>query len=35
MSGVNTRFDVPHSRFNEITKSQLDDAKIKVLVEGK
>jgi homoserine O-succinyltransferase len=35
MNGVNTRFDVPHSRFNEITKAQFDTVKVKVLVEGK
>jgi homoserine O-succinyltransferase/O-acetyltransferase len=30
--GVNTRFDVPHSRFNEIFPSQFDAAKLKTLV---
>ena len=34
MSGVNTGFNVPHSRFNEITKEQFSDAGIKILVEG-
>ena len=32
--GANTRFDVPHSRWNEVTRSQLEDAGIRVLVEG-
>ena len=31
---VNTRFDVPHSRFNEITREQFDNAGLHVLVEG-
>lgn len=33
-SGVNTRFDVPHSRFNEISRTQFEDAKLKILVES-
>jgi len=33
VSGVNTRFDVPHSRFNEISRQQFDQAGLKVLVE--
>lgn len=33
VSGVNTRFDVPHSRFNEISKQQFNQAGLKVLVE--
>ena len=33
VSGVNTRFDVPHSRFNEISREQFDQAGLKVLVE--
>ncbi len=35
MNGVNTRFDVPHSRFNEISKAQFDAAGVKILVESK
>ncbi len=31
--GVNTRFDVPHSRFNEIFSDQFDKAGLKILVE--
>jgi homoserine O-succinyltransferase len=31
VKGVNTRFDVPHSRHNEISRSQFDEANIKVL----
>lgn len=33
--GINTRFDVPHSRFNEISRRQFDDAGLRVLVESK
>jgi homoserine O-succinyltransferase len=32
---MNTRFDVPHSRYNEITRSQLEDAGLTVLAESK
>lgn len=32
--GVNTRFDVPHSRFNQIDREQFDAAGLKVLVES-
>ncbi|MFM8331844.1 MAG: homoserine O-succinyltransferase [Candidatus Methylumidiphilus sp.] len=32
--GVNTRFDVPHSRFNEISRDQFEEAGLRVLVEG-
>ena len=32
--GVNTRFDVPHSRFNEVFPQQFDDAGLKILVES-
>ncbi|BBB22227.1 homoserine O-succinyltransferase [Abyssogena phaseoliformis symbiont OG214] len=35
MNGVNTRFDVPHSRFNEISKAQFNAAGVKILVESK
>ena len=33
-SGVNTRFDVPHSRFNDISRQQFEAAKLKILVES-
>lgn len=32
---VNTRFDVPHSRFNEISRQQFTDAGLHVLVESR
>ncbi|SMM97642.1 Homoserine O-succinyltransferase [uncultured Candidatus Thioglobus sp.] len=35
MSGVNTDFNVPHSRFNEISKAQFDAAGVKILVDSK
>lgn len=31
---VNTRFDVPHSRWNEVSRDQLDDAGLITLVES-
>jgi len=34
VAGVNTRFDVPHSRFNEIFAEQFDAAGCRVLVES-
>lgn len=34
VSLVNTRFDVPHSRFNEISRAQIDAAGLQVLVES-
>ncbi|MBD3609819.1 MAG: homoserine O-succinyltransferase [Gammaproteobacteria bacterium] len=34
VAGVNTRFDVPHSRFNQIDRHQFEDAGLKVLVES-
>ena len=34
VAGINTRFDVPHSRFNEIRRKQFVDAGIKVLAES-
>ena len=34
LHGGNTRFDVPHSRWNEVTSTQLRDAGIRVLVES-
>ena len=32
--GVNTRFDVPHSRFNDISRRQFEAAGLKILVES-
>ncbi len=34
VNGINTRFDVPHSRFNDISRKQFDDAGLHVLVES-
>jgi len=34
VTGVNTRFDVPHSRFNDISRQQFESAKLRVLVES-
>jgi homoserine O-succinyltransferase len=34
IAGVNTRFDVPHSRFNQIDRAQFDAANLPVLVES-
>ena len=34
MRDINTRFDAPHSRYNEITRTQLDAAGLTVLVES-
>jgi homoserine O-succinyltransferase len=34
VNDVNTLFDVPHSRWNEITRKQFDDSGVKVLVES-
>jgi len=34
VAGVNTRFDVPHSRFNQIDRAQFDSAGLPVLVES-
>jgi len=34
VKGINTQFDVPHSRFNEISRHQFDDAGLRVLVES-
>ncbi len=33
--GINTRFDVPHSRFNQIDRSQFEESGLHVLVESK
>jgi len=34
VAGVNTRFDVPHSRFNDIAREQFEAAGLHVLVES-
>ena len=34
MRDVNTRFDAPHSRYNEITREQLESAGLEVLVDS-
>ena len=34
VNGVNTRFDVPHSRFNEISREQFEAAGLHVLAES-
>ena len=34
VSGVNNRFDIPHSRFNQIDAIQFQEAELKVLVES-
>jgi len=34
VSDVNTRFDVPHSRFNQIDREQFEAARLRVLVES-
>lgn len=34
VSGVNTKFDVPHSRFNEISRQQFNEAGLHVLVDS-
>jgi len=33
-TGVNTRFDVPHSRFNDISRTQFEAAGVRVLAES-
>ena len=35
VNDVNTRFDVPHSRWNEVTRSQFDAAGLRVLAESR
>lgn len=32
--GVNTRFDVPHSRFNQVDRAQFESARLQVLAES-
>ena len=34
LMGTNTRFDAPHSRWNEVTSSQLREVGVRVLVES-
>jgi homoserine O-succinyltransferase len=34
VTGVNTRFDVPHSRFNQIDRAQFDEAGLHVLAKS-
>jgi len=34
VSGMNTRFDVPHSRFNQVDREQFEAAGLKILVES-
>jgi homoserine O-succinyltransferase len=34
LRGTNTRFDVPHSRWNEISSAQLQQAGVEVLIES-
>jgi homoserine O-succinyltransferase len=34
MRGINTRFDAPHSRYNEISRAQFDEAGLPVLIES-
>jgi len=35
VNGVNTRFDVPHSRYNQIDQSQFEEAGLQVLATSK
>ena len=35
LRNINTRFDVPHSRYNAITRAQLEAAGLTILVESK
>ena len=34
LQGINTRFDVPHSRWNEVTQDELTGAGLRVLVDS-
>ncbi len=34
VTGINTRFDVPHSRFNDVSRDQFEAAGLQVLVES-
>ncbi|MFK5915100.1 MAG: homoserine O-succinyltransferase [Woeseiaceae bacterium] len=35
VNGVNTRFDVPHSRYNKISHAQFENAGLQILAESK
>ena len=35
LRGINTRFDVPHSRYNEISRSQLEEKGLTILAESR
>ena len=34
VAGVNTRFNIPHSRFNEISRTQFEQARLGILAES-
>jgi homoserine O-succinyltransferase len=34
LRGINTRFDVPHSRYNAITREQFEEAGLTILIES-
>ncbi len=34
VAGVNTRFDIPHSRYNNVSREQFEQSGLKVLVES-
>lgn len=34
LRGINTRFDVPHSRYNAITRQHFQDANLNILIES-
>ena len=34
LSNINTRFDTPHSRFNDVPREQMEEAGLQVLVAG-
>jgi homoserine O-succinyltransferase len=34
LHGINTRFDVPHSRYNAITREQFEEAGLRILIES-
>ena len=34
VAGINTRFETPHSRFNDVARSQMEAAGLRVLVES-
>jgi len=35
VNGVNTKFDVPHSRYNQIDHAQFEEAGLPILAESK